>query len=113
MHTYADDTELYASFNADSRAGRSAALSAMQNCIADVRKWMLQDRLRLNDDKTEFIIIGTRQKLAKVNIYPMQVGESSIAQTSRVKTLGCCSMDNLRWIASVKPHFFTYTTSEG
>ncbi|RMX46693.1 hypothetical protein pdam_00024925 [Pocillopora damicornis] len=44
----------------------------MQNCIADIRKWMLQDRLRLNDDKTEFIMIGTRQKLAKVNIYPMQ-----------------------------------------
>ena len=82
MHTYADDTELYISFNADSRAGRLAALSAMQNCIADIRKWILQDRLRLNDDKTEFIIIGTRQKLAKVNIYPMQVGESSIASTS-------------------------------
>ena len=89
MHTYADDTEFYISFNADSKAGRSAALSAMQNCIADIRKWMLQDRLRLNDDKTEFIIIGTRQKLAKVNIYPMQVGESSIAPTSRVKNLGC------------------------
>ena len=50
-----------------------------QCSIADIRKWMLQDRLRLNDDKTEFIMIGTRQKLAKVNIYPMQVGESSIA----------------------------------
>ena len=101
MHTYADDTELYISFNADSRAGRSAALSAMQNCIADIRKWMLQDRLRLNDDKTEFIIIGTRQKLAKVNIYPMQVGESSIAPTSRVKNLGCwfdgqLKMDSIR-----------------
>ena len=74
MHTYADDTELYVSFNADSRAGRSAALSAVQNCIADIRKWMLQDRLRLNDDKTEFIMIGTRQKLAKVNISGVDLG---------------------------------------
>ena len=55
--------------------------------IADIRKWMLQDRLRLNDDKTEFIIIGTRQQLAKVNVDSMQVGESSIAPTSRVKNL--------------------------
>ena len=61
----------------------------MQNCIAYIRKWMLQERLRLNDDKTEFIIIGTRQQLAKVNIDSMQVGESSIAPTSRVKNLGC------------------------
>ena len=80
---------LYISFNADSRAEQSAALSAMQNCIADITKWMLQNRLRLNDDKTEFIIIGTRQQLAKVNIDSMQVGESSIAPTSRVKNLGC------------------------
>ena len=78
MHTYADETQLYISFNADSRAEQSAALSAMQNCTADIRKWMLQDRLRLNDDKTEFIIIGKRQQLAKVNIDSMQVGESSI-----------------------------------
>ena len=50
---------------------------------------MLQDRLRLNDDKTEFIIIGKRQQLAKVNIDSMQVGESSITPASRVKNLGC------------------------
>ena len=80
---------LYISFNADSRAEQSAALSAMQNCTADIRKWMLQDRLRLNDDKTEFIIIGKRQQLAKVNIDSMQVGESSITPASRVKNLGC------------------------
>ena len=89
VHTYADETQLYISFNADSRAEQSAALSAMQNCIADITKWMLQNRLRLNDDKTEFITIGTRQQLAKVNIDSMQVGESSIAPTSRVKNLGC------------------------
>ena len=89
VHTYADETQLYISFNADSRAEQSAALSAMQNCSADIRKWMLQDRLRLNDDKTEFIIIGKRQQLAKVNIDSMQVGESSITPASRVKNLGC------------------------
>ena len=89
MHTYADETQLYISFNADSRAEQSAALSAMQNCTADIRKWMLQDRLRLNDDKTEFIIIGKRQQLAKVNIDSMQVSESSITPARRVKNLGC------------------------
>ena len=89
MHTYTDDTQLYLSFSADSRVEQSAALSAMQNCIADIRQWMLQDRLRLNDDKTEFIIIGTRQQLAKVNIDSLQVGDSGTAPTSKVKNLGC------------------------
>ena len=39
---------------------------------------MLQDRLKLNDDKTEFIVIGTRQQLAKVNVDSLQVGESTV-----------------------------------
>ena len=29
---------------------------------------MIEDKLRLNDSKTEFMIVGTRQQLAKVNI---------------------------------------------
>ena len=43
-------------------------LEAMQGCVADIRNWILIDRLKLNDDQTEFIVIGTRQQLSKVNI---------------------------------------------
>jgi len=89
VHTYADDTQLYISFNADSSAEQSAAVEAMQNCIADIREWLLRDRLRLNDGKTEFIIIGTRLQPAKVTIDTLQVGESVITPASEVKDLGC------------------------
>ena len=37
------------------------AVAAMQASITDIRKWMLTDKLMLNDEKTEFIVIGTRQ----------------------------------------------------
>ena len=30
--------------------------------------WMTNDKLLLNDDKTEFLMIGTKQQLAKVNM---------------------------------------------
>ena len=89
VHTYADDTQLYISFNADSSAEQSTAVEAMQNCIADIREWMLRDRLRLNDGKTDFIIISTRQQLAKVTIDTLQVGESATTPASEVKDLGC------------------------
>jgi hypothetical protein len=48
-HAYADHTQLYVSFNANSRDDQSAA-EAMQRCIMDIREWMLLDRLKLNDD---------------------------------------------------------------
>ena len=47
----------------------------MQNCINDVKKWMLTDKLKLNDDKTEFILIETRQQLAKVSLSILCVGD--------------------------------------
>ena len=53
-----------------------------------MRDWMLSDRLKLNDDKTEFIIIGTRQQLAKVNIESMRVGDSTTTPANEVKNLG-------------------------
>ena len=39
----------------------------MNKCISDLRNWMIRDRLMINDDKTELILIGTRQQLGKIN----------------------------------------------
>jgi len=40
--------------------------------------WMLNDNLKLNDDKTEFLIIGTPQQLEKVDIMSICMGNSDI-----------------------------------
>ena len=42
--------------------------SVIEKCIADVRSWFIGNRLMINDAKTDFLIIGTRQQLEK-NIY--------------------------------------------
>ena len=39
---------------------------------------MNSDNLMLNDDKTEFLIIGTRQQMAKVNINCIRVGPTGV-----------------------------------
>ena len=74
-----------------------------------MRGWMLSDRLKLKDDKTEFIIMGTRQQLAKVNIESMRVGDSTTTPASDVKNLGTWFDRQLRWthtlITVVKPLF--------
>ena len=67
-HAYADDTQLYLSFCPDTATNQTDAVIAMERCMLDIRTWMLTDKLKLNDDKTEFMLIGTRQQLSKVNI---------------------------------------------
>ena len=74
----------------------------MQKCIAGIRDWMLSDRLKLDDDKTEFIIIGTRQQLAKVNIDPLRVSDSTFTPASEVKNLGTWFDRQLKMDAHIK-----------
>ena len=73
VHAYADDTQLYVAFKPDPEHAANA-VAAMEACFNDIRKWMLADRLKINDDKTEFLVIGTKQQLAKVNIDSINVG---------------------------------------
>ena len=49
---------------------------------------MIIDRLQLNDDKTEFLLLGTRQQLAKVNIATITVGNTEVTSGTAVKNLG-------------------------
>ena len=64
---------------------------------------MIKDKLRLNDNKTEFMIIGTRKQLAKVNVDGLSVGESIIATVTSVRNLGSWFDQNLSMI----PHIIT------
>ena len=49
---------------------------------------MLTDSLKLNDDKSEFLVIGTPQQLAKVNIHCIRVGDCNVSAVSSARNLG-------------------------
>ena len=42
---------------------QESAVAAMENCVHEVAEWMLSHRLKINNEMTEFIMIGTRQQL--------------------------------------------------
>ena len=88
VHCYADDTQLYLAFSPDVQGEDEAALNAMRDCIHDLRNWMIEDRLMLNDDKTELLLIGTRQQLQKVNLNDITVGDTVVEAKSVVRNLG-------------------------
>jgi hypothetical protein len=42
-------------------------MQAMNDALNQVREWMKSNRLKLNPDKTQFIWIGGRAQLKKIN----------------------------------------------
>ena len=61
-----------------------AGISQLQECINDIQTWMRTNLLKLNDDKTEVMLIGTRQQLTKLPGVTVKIGNESIksAETS-------------------------------
>ena len=88
VNVYADDTQLYISFSPNDVDEQLNTLSAIKDCIAAIRSWMSEDKLKLNDDKTEFLLVGTKEQLAKVCIKDIKVGCVEISPSSSVRNLG-------------------------
>ena len=97
---YADDTQLYITFKPEPEHAANA-VTAMQACITDIWKWMLLDKLMLNDEKTEFIVIGTRQQLVKVKVDSLCMGHAAILPSSKVRNLGGWFDNQLKMITQI------------
>ena len=70
-HLYADESHLYVSFASGDSA---AALNGLQSCLASVQSWMLKNKLKLNPDKTEFLLIGNeRQRSKYLSMFPIEL----------------------------------------
>ena len=62
----------------------------LKDCIEDVAEWMANSKLKMNDDKTELMAIGTRSKVSQVipNLAPMSISGCDIAFSQSVRNLG-------------------------
>lgn len=84
FHMYADDTQLYVSFAPE---GEDQAVNSLHGSIASVRSWMKTNKLKLNDDKTEFLVINTTRKAVGCDAV-LRIGESEIRPSANAKNLG-------------------------
>ena len=92
FHLYADDSQMYVTF---SPTNASEVNTSMEHLIHDVRSWYTQNFLKLNDEKTEVLIISSRHKLP-VQLPPLQIGNERIQPTSMARNLGVVFDNSLK-----------------
>ena len=61
-HFYADDTQLYLSFNSLSGDDQACSVSQVESCVRDIDRWMSCNKLKVNRDKTELLVISSKYR---------------------------------------------------
>ena len=84
-HVYADDTQLYISFKCKQPL---ESISKVNSCLSDIRRWMITNKIKINDSKTEFIVFRSPQLRCDLSGLSVNVGESQITQSLKVRDLG-------------------------
>ena len=87
-HLFADDTQLYTILNPNEPLFQSPAFTFKEGAIDKVSDWMTQNKLKLIQSKTEFMILGTKQQVKKVQTSSIRVGGEEIKPKPSVRNLG-------------------------
>ena len=67
---------------------QAAAVQRMETCLAYVRKGMCHKSLKLNDKKTETLLISTKQLATKLNCHTLLIGEHQVTPATVVRNIG-------------------------
>ena len=99
IHMYADDTQLYCSFKPEDF---SEAVHKMEMCLEEMRNWMVRNCLKLNDEKTEFLVIGAPLYVSRIQEpCTIKIGNTNITATETAKNIGAIFDTHLTLIPHV------------
>ena len=86
FHFYADDSQLYLAFESTIE-GRLGALAQIEMCVKEIDLWMVKNKLKLNGDKTELLVINARNRLCPAVEY-IEVSNSRIQPSTSARNIG-------------------------
>jgi hypothetical protein len=86
-HFYADDAQIWISFEPEQLA---AAKNRLEKCLQDVQRWMAFHKLKMNCEKTEYMVICSQQLARTFDTHvPLTVNNAPISPArSSVRNLG-------------------------
>ena len=97
FHMYADDTHLYKSIDPSNFENQKQTAEQLHLCVSEISNWMSNNRLNLNEEKTEFLTAGTGRQRPKVIIDSLNVVGIDIKPSTSGRNLGVIiDQDHLR-----------------
>ena len=90
IHACADDHALKKEFNSSVPQDEVEVADYLSRCLDKVKSWMNSCHLKMNTDKIEAFIFGTRQQIKKCRLTAVEVCGDSIPYSESIRYLGVC-----------------------
>ena len=89
FHIYADDCQLYMAFKRDNTL---ITASKMERLVNDIKSWMSNNMLKLNEDKTEIMVLNGARR-SDIDLPSLMIGTESVSMSNSTTLLGV-ELDN-------------------
>ena len=99
VHLYADDTQLYITFDVSDILN---AVARVEACVAEIKAWMVTNRLMLNGDKTIFLLLGSPRQSLSCDIDHVTIDGHKITRSITAKNLGVIFDERINMDAQIK-----------
>ena len=93
FHMYADDTQLYLSMKT-TKVEDVSARTRVEVCLRELNKWMLLNNLRLNNDKTELLVLHAKHH-PKPALPTVIKSNGAVEPTSSAENIGAVFDDTM------------------
>ena len=100
LHGFADNHAVGNKFKPGEWSEEARCMCELEDCAVDLKVWMNENRLKMNNDKTEFILFGSKPQLEKCKTKTLNVDNTEIELADKIKYLGVILDQNL----SLKKH---------
>ena len=81
IQLYVDDGQLYIAFNVLNTTDKSEKIALIEACLKEIKRWMIHHFMKLNEDKTEFILFGKNKYLEECRDITINFNDVNVLQT--------------------------------
>ena len=113
FHMYADNTQLYLGMKTTKVEDIVSARTRVEVCSRELNQWMLLNNLRLNNDKTELLVLLAKH-CPKPPLDSITVGDATVEPTSSAQNISVVFDDTMSFEEHVnelcRTPFLSYQT---
>jgi len=94
-HFYADDCQLWVPVDINDESDIQIKIQLLQNCFSTIAAWMSNHQLKINPEKTEFIIFNSKYRKDSTPSVTINLSGATIHPSSVIRDLGIQMDTNL------------------